>query len=30
MRKTWGKPRVTVEPVGLEVTGYVSAEIDGA
>jgi coenzyme PQQ precursor peptide PqqA len=30
MQETWSKPQVTEEEVGLEVTSYVSAEIEDA
>jgi coenzyme PQQ precursor peptide PqqA len=29
MKETWTKPQVTEQEVGLEVTSYVAAEIDG-
>jgi coenzyme PQQ precursor peptide PqqA len=28
MKKIWNKPQVTVQDVGLEVTAYLSAEVD--
>ena len=28
MKKAWSKPQVTEQQVGLEVTSYLSAEID--
>ncbi len=28
MKKIWTKPQVTVQHVGLEITAYLSAEID--
>jgi coenzyme PQQ precursor peptide PqqA len=30
MKETWTKPQVTEQEVGLEVTSYVSAEINDA
>jgi coenzyme PQQ precursor peptide PqqA len=30
MQETWSKPQVTEAEVGLEVTSYVSAEIEDA